>query len=362
MIGRLNVRFKMDEIDLIRSMSQVPPVPDEVSRRRMAERLAERIDAASPQQKRRASRSALTVFLVAASIGITGTAIAGGLAALWTDKEPIAVRFEQDDSVTGGYLEITDPNARVTSPQEFAQAVSEFAPAIRLPEGHDFAPWIANITSDFDPDAGWTRKAIPVTMTFVARCQWGQSWIDANEAGDEAQMLQASTVLGQIGRSMDDGYTRELAEQMRGGDAETIRSFVDVNCGNTGAQIGTPQQLDDLVKADLNAATRATLEYSASHGGLAGFSAEAGERLAPQLTWMSYENSNPASPGPTNVEVAEPTRVLLTQESETGVTFCVDIGADGTTMTRGTVSQEDAELLHRPGPGSNPQIECEAGW
>jgi hypothetical protein len=68
----------MDEIDLMRRMSEEPPDPDAASRRRMAERLMERIDAAAPPRKRRAFRSALTV-LIAASVAITGTAIGKAL-------------------------------------------------------------------------------------------------------------------------------------------------------------------------------------------------------------------------------------------------------------------------------------------
>ena len=69
----------MDEIDLIRRMSEEPPDPDAASRQRMAEQLMERIDTATPRVRWRPSRSALAVFLVAASIGIAGTAIGVGL-------------------------------------------------------------------------------------------------------------------------------------------------------------------------------------------------------------------------------------------------------------------------------------------
>jgi len=350
----------MDEIELVRSMSEEPPVPDEESRRGMAKRLTATMDSAMPQKRRR-SRSALTVVLVAASLGVAGTALAHGLGVLWTDKEPIAVQFGQGDATTGGSVRISNPQARVQTAEEFAQTVAEFAPAIRLPEGHDFSAWTAHLTSDFDPQA-WRREQIPMGMTFVARCQWGQAWIDSHEAADEPGMLEASTVLGQIGRSMDDAYTRDLAEQMRVGEGETVRSFVDVNCGYAGVQLGSPQQLDALVQTDLNSAAQAVLKYADSHGELAGFSAETGQGLAPQLTWGSYENSNPASPGITNLEIVDPDRALITQESESGTTFCVDIGEGGATVVRGVISEQDAQLLHEPGPGSNPQIECHAGW
>jgi hypothetical protein len=66
----------MDEIELMRSMSKEPPDPGADSSKRMAERLMERMDAAAPPQKRRKSRSALTVLLAAAAIGIAGSAIA----------------------------------------------------------------------------------------------------------------------------------------------------------------------------------------------------------------------------------------------------------------------------------------------
>lgn len=65
----------MDEIDVIRRMSTEPPDPDQDARQRIAMPLVERIDAAAPRRKGRASRS-VKVVLVAAAIGITGGAIA----------------------------------------------------------------------------------------------------------------------------------------------------------------------------------------------------------------------------------------------------------------------------------------------
>jgi hypothetical protein len=69
----------MDEIDLMRRLSEEPPDPDGASRQRMAERLMDRIDAAAPRGKRRPSRSVLMALVVAASIAIAGTAIGTGL-------------------------------------------------------------------------------------------------------------------------------------------------------------------------------------------------------------------------------------------------------------------------------------------
>ena len=69
----------MDEIDLIRHMSQEPTDPDVASRQRMAEQLMERIDSVNPRGRRHRSRPAFAVFLVAASIGVAGTAIGTGL-------------------------------------------------------------------------------------------------------------------------------------------------------------------------------------------------------------------------------------------------------------------------------------------
>jgi hypothetical protein len=68
----------MDEIDLIRRMSAEPPDPDVDARHRIAAPLMDRIEAAAPRRKRRSSRS-VTVVLVAATIGITGGAIAWAL-------------------------------------------------------------------------------------------------------------------------------------------------------------------------------------------------------------------------------------------------------------------------------------------
>jgi hypothetical protein len=68
----------MDEIDVIRRMSAEPPDPDVDARQRIAAPLMERIEAAAPRRKRRASRS-VTFVLVAATIGITGGAIAWAL-------------------------------------------------------------------------------------------------------------------------------------------------------------------------------------------------------------------------------------------------------------------------------------------
>jgi hypothetical protein len=68
----------MDEIDVIRRMAAEPPDPDVDARQRIAAPLMERIEAAAPRRKRRASRS-FTVVLVAAAIAITGGAIAWAL-------------------------------------------------------------------------------------------------------------------------------------------------------------------------------------------------------------------------------------------------------------------------------------------
>jgi hypothetical protein len=68
----------MDEIDVIRRMSAEPPDPEVDARQRIAAPLMERLEAAAPKRKRRASRS-VTVVLVAAAIGITGGAIAWAL-------------------------------------------------------------------------------------------------------------------------------------------------------------------------------------------------------------------------------------------------------------------------------------------
>jgi hypothetical protein len=68
----------MDEIDVIRRMSTQPPDPDKDALHRIALPLAERIDAVTPQHKRRVSRS-VTVVLVAASIALAGGALAWAL-------------------------------------------------------------------------------------------------------------------------------------------------------------------------------------------------------------------------------------------------------------------------------------------
>jgi hypothetical protein len=68
----------MDEIDVIRRLSAVPPDPDVDARDRIVAPLVERIDMAAPRGKRRASPS-VTVVLVAAAIAIAGGAIAWAL-------------------------------------------------------------------------------------------------------------------------------------------------------------------------------------------------------------------------------------------------------------------------------------------
>ena len=180
----------MDDLELLRRMTGEAPIADDATRARMRASLDERIEQA-PASKRRRSRSGVVAILVAAGVGIGTVAAAAGVIRHWSEAEPVAISVlpgnHDPGSFEGNTLDISEPERRIASAAEFEATVAEFAPAIRLPEGHDFTAWeqhVEEVTDFTSADGIWNRSFQAGTMVFVAECQWGQHWVDANEGGD----------------------------------------------------------------------------------------------------------------------------------------------------------------------------------
>jgi hypothetical protein len=218
---------------------------------------------------------------------------------------------------------------------------------------------VERITNFSSPNGTWRRFNVPVAMVFVAQCQWSQHWLDGNASGDVPATNQATHVMGGIrdwSQSAGLSGAFDLSQQMRDGDVARIQRFVGLNCGGTGAIVGTPTALDAIAQHDLARGFQVAEAFARTNDGYAGFNEADGQHASPMLTWVSYRNTNPASAGMTNIEVAQDERLLMTQESETGTVYCVE--AVGATVIHGEVPAEDVAILHRPEPGSHPEVRC----
>ncbi|MGH2595284.1 MAG: hypothetical protein ACRDH7_04895 [Actinomycetota bacterium] len=352
----------MDDLDLLRRMVGEAPVLDETTRARMRASLDERMKKATAPRRSR-SRSVVVAILIAAGVGVGTLAAAAGLIGHWSEDQPVAISILPGDHSAGhfegNHLDISNPNGVIASATEFEATVAEFAPAIRLPDGHDFTMWMQHVeqVADFSSaDGSWRRFNQASGMVFVAECQWGQHWVDANHASDPAGMSESIDVLGGIGAwsqsaGIDvDGYTEKLVQQMKDGDAVTLQQFLGVNCGHTGSVIGSPAELDGFAQDILAQALTAAQQFYGVGTTYSGFDVSEAEKTAPILAWISPDMVPVAGPGEANIAVAGGQRLVLTGESESGVIFCIEDQSG--VITYGRVA---------PGGGIDTSVVCEPG-
>jgi hypothetical protein len=353
----------MDDLDLLRRMVGEAPTLDETTRARMRASLGERMEQA-PAPKRRRSRSAVVAILVAAGVGIGTLAAAAGAIRHWSESEPVAITilpgYHGPGTFEGNYLDISNPEQVIASAIEFEATVAEFAPAFRLPEEHDFTAWIQHVerVTDFTTaDGSWRRYSVPGSMVFVAECQWGQHWVDANQVGDSAGMSQSIDVLGGIGAwsqvaGIDiDGYVlRILIQQMKEGETVTLQQWLGVNCGNTGSVVGSPAELDGFAQDIITRALTVAQQFHDVGGTYSGFGLLEAEEMAPAFAWAAPDFVPAAGPGQPNIAVADGQRLVLTSESESGVVFCIEDLSGVTTYGRvASGSGIDGNVVCEPG-------------
>jgi hypothetical protein len=353
----------MDDLDLLRRMVGEAPIPDESTRARMRASLDERMEKAAAPKGRR-SRPALVAILVAAGVGIGTLAAAAGVIRHWSETEPVAITvlpgYHGPGSFEGNTLDISNPEGVIASAAEFEATVAEFAPAIRLPSGHDFRPWVEHVerVADFTTaDGAMRRTTVASSMVFVAECHWGQHWADADRVGDSVGKSLAIDVLSGIGvwsqgAGIDiDGYVvRILVQRMEDGETVTLQQFLGVNCGHTGSVIGTPAELDGFAQDLLTHALIAADQFAKAGGTYSGFGVLEAEKVAPVFAWAAPDFMPVAGPGQPNIAVADGQRLVLTGESESGTIYCVEVRSGATTYGR-VVS----------GSGIDTDVVCEAG-
>jgi hypothetical protein len=349
----------MDDLELLRRMTGDAPIPDEASRARMRASLDGRIEQASAPKGRR-SRSAVVAILIAAGVSM-GTLAAAAAVHIWSEGHPVAISVLPGDHGENNSLDISNPDEVITSATGFEATVTEFAPAIRLPEGHDFTAWVRhveNVTDFAAADGGWRRFNLVGSMVFVADCQWGQHWVDASEASDAVGMSESINVLGQIvawskgAGQLGDDFMPNLVQQMRDGETLTLQQFLGVNCGHTGSVIGSPAQLDGFAQDLLTRALTAAQEFHDVGDTYSGFGVIEAEKTAPAFAWAAPDVVPAAGPGQPNIAVADGQRLVLTSESESGTIFCIEDDAGVTTYGRVA-----------PGSGIDAGVVCDAaGW
>jgi hypothetical protein len=355
----------MDDLDLLRRMVGEAPALDETTRARMRASLDERMESA-PVSKRRSRRSAVVVILVAAGVGVGTLAAAAGLTHLWSQGQPVAIPLlpgyhsgGSDGQPDDNSLAISNPMKDITSAAEFEATVAEFAPAIRLPEGHDFTTWMQHVerVTDFtSADGRWYRSLLAGDMVFVAECQWGQRWLDSNQVGDSAGMSRSIDVLGGIAAWSfnagieNDGFMQNVIQQMKDGDTIMLQQWLGVNCGNTGSVIGSQVELDGLAQDMLVRALTTARQFYDVGDTYSGFGVLEAEKTAPAFAWTAPDWVPAAGPGQPNIAVADGQRLVLTGESESGTIFCIEVRQGVTTYGRVAA-----------GSGIDANVVCEAG-
>jgi hypothetical protein len=349
----------MDDLELLKELpSRVEPI-DVEARERMRADVQARITPSSVRRPRRAARLAL--LGIAAALAVAG--LAAGLAVHpWTADDPVALQG------------ISDPGGEISSPADLETVISEFAPAIRLPDGGSYDVWIRRheLPESSDIDNGETRVGLVHSMLFVAQCQWGQRWLDASAAGDRAGTAEAVRVLGGIddwfrSNAPDDDYgTAGLLRAMDRGDRDGVRS-AENDCGYTGSWGTTPAEQDVWATERLSPAVRTVQRYLLEGGAAEAFDPSTGADLTPTIAWTSsHMQPAPASPGYIFIGSSDMRDgVTLVSVSESGTQFCVAVTETGvvhgtTTQDLSTVENADGTAVNAKIPG--PVICAPGGW
>ena len=355
----------MDDLDLLKDLPGRVDPPDEASKERMRASMEARSAPRSPRRHRRAVK----VGLLGIAAVLAVASLAGALAVHpWRGNDAL------------GFQGIPDPGGAISSKADLEAVVAEFAPAIRLPDGGSFEVWVqrqVSIPEGADGPVssmigtGLNRGLVVQDMVRVARCQWGQRWLDASSERDQAGTAQALRVVGEIddwfrSNAPDGGYpTGYLLDAMRSGDRIGVQSE-ETSCGYTGSWGTTPSQQDATAKGRLTPAAQAVQRFLRNGGDPDGFRPRAAGDLAPDITWTdSHQQPAPASPGAVFIGSPAGAGVTLVAVSETGTQFCAvvtdtEVQRGTTTNDLSTVENADGTAVNAQYPG--PVICTPGGW
>ncbi len=343
----------MNDLELLRRLPGRINPPDEATKERMRALADARSVPDRVRRRRRAARFGLLAAAVAVAAG-GGTTIAH-----WSSDQPVALGIASLGSNWG--IQISDPNVRIFSPADLEAAVAEFAPAIRLPDGGSFEPWVQHIETKLGTDnpGVYMRGDAAVFMVHVSECQWAQQWLDASARGDRAAADQAVGVLvganswmHASGNYPDDGHMADLLDRMRRGDASATRDaqlLEDGSCAYTGSWGVTPTQQDAKATRDLAPAIPIAQAYLQSGGDAGSFDDSTASGLAPDIYWTwSHEQPAPAWPGAIFIALSPSGVVNLVSVSETGTQFCAAV--TDTSVLRGTTTNDLSVVDTGDGP------------
>jgi hypothetical protein len=360
----------MDELERLSRLKITPPAPDLGARTRMRATLDLEIAAAPSAAPRgsRGRRRTTIALLVAAAVSMGGLAAAAATGHLWSQGDPVAIT-PPPDNVHGEEVSLGVPNenARLTSVGDFEAAVAEFAPRFHLPAGHDFSRWQIQVEAVSGDFGDWRRGNVASGMVVVATCQWDQRWLDQVDAGDTADAKDSLSVLGEIIDWSDraglsaDNFDERMLDGMADGETATVRSYVAINCGGTGAATGTTAELDAIAQARIDDALAVAREYADANGSYVGLNPAAALNLDPETAWVGLDSYPTASPGLVHVESSSDGTVFIATQSDAdaATVFCLtDDGSgpsvEGTTDIRyGHETSGDAPVC-TPGGWESP--------
>ena len=323
----------MDDLGLLKELPGRVDPPDEASKERMRALLEART---APGRSRRRRGMKVGVLGIAAVLAAASLAAATAVHP-WTADDPVAVQG------------ISNPNGAILSRADLEAVVAEFAPAIRLPEGGSFDVWVQRRESIPEGPggeassmigSGLIRAYVVKDMVFVAQCQWGQRWLDADAEGDRTGTAQALRVLRGIdewfrSNAPEDDYgTSYFLDPMERGDRVGVQSIENI-CGYTGSWGTTPAEQDATAKVRLLAALETVQRYLLRGGDPAAFDPATAGDLTSDIEWTdSQQQPAPASPGYVFIGPSAGASVSLVAVSESGTQFCAVI-TDGS-VERGT--------------------------
>jgi hypothetical protein len=358
----------MNDLELLRRLPGEIDPPDEATK----ERMRALADARSVPGRVHRHRRAVRLGVLAAAVAV---AAGGGVTiSHWSSDQPVALGIASPGSNWG--IQISDPNIRISTSADLEAAVAEFAPAIRLPDGGSFDPWVQHIETKLGTDnpGVYMRGDTAVFMVHVSECQWTQQWLDASAGGDRAAADQAVSVLVDAnswmhasGNLTDDGHMADLLERMRRGDASATRDaqlLEDGSCAYTGSWGTTPTQQDAKATRDLAPAILVAQRYLQTGEDAASFRPFTAGQLAPDIYWTwSREQPAPASPGAIFIALSPNGVMNLVSVSEAGTQFCAAV--TDTSVVRGTTTNDLSVVDSGDGPhAADPRpISCKpGGW
>jgi hypothetical protein len=358
----------MNDLELLRRLpGEIDPL-DETARERMRALAEVRSVRGRVHRHRRAVRLGVLAAAVAVAAG------GGATIAHWSSDQPVALGIASPGSNWG--IQISDPNVGISTSADLEAAVAEFAPAIRLPDGGSFEPWVRHIETKLGTDnpGVYMRGDTAIFMVHVSECQWAQQWLDASARDDRAAADQAVGVLDSANRWMhasgnfiDDGHMANLIDRMRQGEPSATRDaqlLEDGSCAFTGSWGTTPTQQDAKATRDLAPAIRIAQRYLQAGEDAASFKPSTAGQLAPDIYWTwSHEQPTPAWPGAIFIALSPNGVVNLVSVSETGTQFCAAV--TDTSVGRGTTTNDLSVVDTGDGPhATDPQpITCNpGGW